>query len=515
MIFLLRVGALAFSAIAVMAAEDPSLLRTKIAEKLRIGKVKALQPLARLIRPRAEKHQTTLRQWYERGEYQRVADAKEFEARSERHLQTLSRGKVAQLDTPIIPSKPLTKSARPTKPTVLFFLTNSLPYTTSGYTHRSQKLLEQLQLNTIEAKAVTRLAYPVVIGEIPSGQTQVVNGVAYRRLIPWYYPRTSSARIKNAVDLLTEYAQEISATHLHTTTDYKNAIVVSQAANRLEIPWVYEVRGELENTWLARQPDSSARESYFYQRARAKEVEAMASAAAVVALSEVSKQSLMERGVAADKIIVIPNGVDKTVLAQPPGGVDTRAALGLPKGPLMGTVTSVVDYEGLDTFLHALVDLPDVSGVIVGDGVARPWLEQLARKLQISQRVFFMGNQQPADINQWYQALDVFVLPRRDIDVTRTVTPIKALTAQALGIPVVASDLPALVEVTGGLETYVPAGNAHALSDALRRVLAENGRFNSKAAQRQARLAQPERQQWLQARTWDALGARLAGLYTN
>ena len=49
----------------------------------------------------------------------------------------------------------------------------------------------------------------------------------------------------------------------------------------------------------------------------------------------------------------------------------------------------------------------------------------------------------------------------------RTVTPLKALQAQALGIPVIASDLPALREVTGGVESYVPGEDPKALAEAI------------------------------------------------
>ena len=44
------------------------------------------------------------------------------------------------------------------------------------------------------------------------------------------------------------------------------------------------------------------------------------------------------------------------------------------------------------------------------------------------------------------QALDVVVVPRKDFEVTRTVTPQKPAEAMALARPVVASDLPALRE---------------------------------------------------------------------
>ncbi len=63
--------------------------------------------------------------------------------------------------------------------------------------------------------------------------------------------------------------------------------------------------------------------------------------------------------------------------------------------------------------------------------------------------------------------LEVFVVPRHDTLVCRAITPIKALSAQVIGVPVVASDLLALREVTGGVEIYAPAGQADALAAAI------------------------------------------------
>lgn len=73
----------------------------------------------------------------------------------------------------------------------------------------------------------------------------------------------------------------------------------------------------------------------------------------------------------------------------------------------------------------------------------------------------------------WYSALDVFVVPRKDLPVTRTVTPMKTLQAQAFGIPVVSSDLPALREVTRGAGFYVSPENPSELAKGISCALQE------------------------------------------
>ncbi|WIM72126.1 glycosyltransferase [Corynebacterium suedekumii] len=152
----------------------------------------------------------------------------------------------------------------------------------------------------------------------------------------------------------------------------------------------------------------------------------------------------------------------------------------------------------LDTLIRSLEYLPeDYVVLIVGDGAARPELEALAKTLGLEDRVIFAGRQPSAGIWLWYAALDVFALPRRDTKVTRTVTPIKPLSAMALDVPVAASDLPALREVTGERATYVPAGDAQALASAIEKT-------------KDARQNGPE---WTRQRTWRANGERYQAMY--
>ncbi|AIK86860.1 hypothetical protein AR0_02195 [Corynebacterium glutamicum] len=384
---------------------------------------------------------------------------------------------------------------------VLHLLTNSLPYTNSGYTQRSHKVLRALKAHGVPAQAVTRLAYPLVVGKWPRSERELIDGVAYHRLLPNFYPGTRRKRHEKSVDKLVAMVREQHFSVIHTTTNFPNAIVASRVAQRCGVPWVYEVRGELERTWLSRLPielQEDAEHSEFYRLARQQETAYASAADAVVTLSEISRAQLIERGVDADKIHVIPNAVDEALLTTIYDRRQLREDLGLPvHRKIVGSVTSVVDYEGLDVLIRSLQYLPeDVMVLIVGDGVAKPALEQSAVELGVEDRVIFAGRKPATEITQWYGVLDAFIVPRQDTPVCRTVTPLKALQAQALGIPVIASDLPALREVTGGVESYVPAGDVRALAAAIESVKeTEAGK------------------QWVATRTWSAAAEEYEKLY--
>ncbi|VTR77846.1 glycosyltransferase family 4 protein [Cellulomonas hominis] len=379
-----------------------------------------------------------------------------------------------------VPAGPPPRRAAPARggPVALHLLTSSLPHTASGYALRSHAVLRAQSAAGIRVEAATRLGYPVSVGRLTARRTDVVDGVTYRRLLPSRQPATAVQRSVHTVELLRPVARALRPTVLHTTTPYGNGQVAAALASELGVPWVYEVRGLLEQTWVAGRPgtaqQAAAGASERFTLLRAQEAAVAASADHVVTLSETLRADLVLRGVAASRIAVVPNGVDGRLLTLPDEGpAATRRRLGLPgEGFWVGTVSSLVGYEGLDTLIDAVALLRrrgvDVRACVVGDGVARPELERHAHDAGVGGTVLFPGRVPSGEAPRWHQALDVFVVPRRDVEVCRRVTPLKPVEAMALGRPVVASDLPALAEVlAGGAGRLVPADEAVALADAI------------------------------------------------
>lgn len=389
---------------------------------------------------------------------------------------------------------------------VLYALTNSLPHSTAGYALRSHALIAELEEQGIRVSPLTRFGYPVSIGVFGAHAQDSVDGISYARSLPMWFPLSTTARLKQAVRNVVREAIANEVTVLHTTTPFDNALVVSRAAAQLGLPWIYEVRGEPELTWASQQELAGAQDPKAtpqFQQARANETAAMRSASAVVTLSEVSKQDIVARGVPAEKIFVVPNAVTAEVLDDQRSQQQCRAELGLdPNRKIIGVISSLVGYEGIDVALRALaLTDPEIHLLIVGDGEARPGLEELTDELGLRTRVRFVGSVPRQEVATWYAALDALLVPRLPFDVCRTVTPIKTLLASALGVPIIASDMPALREVTGGFETYFPAGDARSLAEKIEQVV------NAPAAR------SAEQQAWLRTRTWNASVSELIRAY--
>jgi glycosyltransferase involved in cell wall biosynthesis len=396
---------------------------------------------------------------------------------------------------------------------VLHLLTNSLPHTASGYAQRSHSVMVAQQESGWEVLAVTRLGYPVQVGKLLAGSSDVVDGVRYRRLLPSRLAPTMDARLQQQAEELLKVALEFKPSILHTTTHFVNGLVVRAVAEALGIPWVYEVRGQLADTWAASH-GPGARSSEKYRLFRERESAVMRDADLVVTLGHAMKANIVAAGIPGEKVLIAPNAVGGGFLREPLDPAAARRELGLPEdGLYIGTVSSLVAYEGLDDLVRAFAllaaEFSQLRLLVVGDGVSRPALEEQIRALGLADRAIFTGRV-PRELTPLYhQALDVFVVPRKDLDVTRAVTPLKPVEALASARPVVGSDLPALREIKddGGNGLLAAAEDPRELAHAISTLLSnESYRVEMGRSGRAAVLA---------GRTWAANATNLAARYAQ
>src|SRR5699024_2702 len=215
---------------------------------------------------------------------------------------------------------------------------------------------------------------------------------------------------------------------LHTTTHYVNGLATGAAATAAGLPWVYEVRGVLEETWAAGGSSSderaARRDSQRFALMRAKEIEVASAADAVITLGETMREHLIAGGVPAETITLIPNSVSEAVVdtdvTRAPAEV--RRSLGLPDdGVWVGTAASIVGYEGLDDLVDAGILArskgTDLRLLIAGDGVALPDLRERAAPL--GENAVFTGRVSQAQAIEYQLALDAIVVPRKDEPVCR------------------------------------------------------------------------------------------------
>lgn len=158
------------------------------------------------------------------------------------------------------------------------------------------------------------------------------------------------------------------------------------------------------------------------------EQKAFRQARVAIAVSEKIKAELEDINIPSDQIQVIFNGVDPQEFFP---NIDSRQKFGLPEGVTLALFAGDIrtNRKNLDTVLKALVKVPELHLVVVGDTNRSPY-PHLTESLKLSERVHFLGFRR--DIAQIMHAVDLFVFPSRYEACTLVL-----LEAMASGLPVI------------------------------------------------------------------------------
>lgn len=211
-----------------------------------------------------------------------------------------------------------------------------------------------------------------------------------------------------------------------------------------------------------------------------------------------------------ERVVPIPNGVDAATFRPGPADEAILRRYRVPPLPVVlfvGSMDRAHYFKGIPTLLRALAQLPEVAGLLVGDGDLRPEYERLAAELGLAGRVRFAGRVEAGDLPQLYRAADVFVLPS---ETRGEAFGIVLLEAMASGCPVIAADLPGVRSVVApevdGL--LVPPKDPAALAAKIAHVLALEPSARRAMGAAGRRKVEAEY-------SWERVGDRLESLYRS
>lgn len=231
---------------------------------------------------------------------------------------------------------------------------------------------------------------------------------------------------------------------LHAHSPALNALAALRVGRRLGIPVVYEIRAFWEDA--AADLGTGRTGGLRYRLSRALETYVVRRADAVTTICEGLRSDIEARGVAPERITVIPNAVNLNHFeASRPRDNALALQLGVGRGPTLGFVGSFYAYEGLELLLQAMPQLieahPGLRLLLVGGGPQEEMLKQCAKRLGIASHVIFAGRVPHEEVTCYYSVIDVLVYPRLAMRLTDLVTPLKPLEAMAQGRLVVASNV--------------------------------------------------------------------------
>lgn len=324
---------------------------------------------------------------------------------------------------------------------ILHVLDHSVPLH-SGYSFRTRAILEEQRALGWETEHVTgpkqgRCEEPV----------EVVDGLRFHRtsavagsLLP-----EPLAVIRGLERRVEELIRTLRPEVIHAHSPALNGVAAIRAGRRHGLPVVYEVRAFWEDAAVdhGTTTEGSAR----YRLTRALESWVMRRSQAVTCICEGLRGEIVSRGLAPERVTVIPNAVDPERFATNLARDERLAsALGLGAGPVIGFIGSFYAYEGLDLIIEALPAIrerhPGARALLVGGGPQADRLREQARRAGLpAGAVVFTGRVGHERITDYYGLLDVLVYPRRSMRLTELVTPLKPLEAMAQGRLVAASDI--------------------------------------------------------------------------
>ena len=162
---------------------------------------------------------------------------------------------------------------------------------------------------------------------------------------------------------------------------------------------------------------------------------------------------------------VVPNAVDIDRFNPQNKGDFIRDKFVEDDEPLALFVGRLVPHKGIGILIRALEYLQNGKLLIIGDGPYLNWLKQLTKKLDIEERVVFVGPISDYWLPAYYAATDVVVLPSTS---RLEAFGIVGLEAMASGKPLILSDIPGVRDVISSDEGFIvepldPEAVAHAL----------------------------------------------------
>jgi glycosyltransferase involved in cell wall biosynthesis len=217
----------------------------------------------------------------------------------------------------------------------------------------------------------------------------------------------------------------------------------------------------------------------------------------IVVLTSFIKTALIDSGIAAAKISVAPDGVDLAEFDLDVSQGEARQKLNLPSDKKLAVYTGhLYDWKGAQTIADAAKYLPADAQVVFVGGTAED-VEKFKEKNNNIENIIIAGHQPHSQIPLYLKAADVLVLPNSGKEkISQFYTsPLKMFEYMASGVPIVASDLPALREILNeNNSVLVEPDNPGALAEGIKMILADNQQAQKISHQS---LAEAQNYSWL------------------
>ncbi len=204
----------------------------------------------------------------------------------------------------------------------------------------------------------------------------------------------------------------------------------------------------------------------------------------IVAVSAAVKERVLACGVPAERVTVLPNGVDTTRFHPGVSKQPIQERYGLAGKSVIGFVGSLKPWHGMDFLLDAfeqtVAALPEAVLLIVGNGPGMADLQLRVAHESLEGRVILAGHVPHAEIPGYLAAMDLTVAPYAAQD-GFYFSPMKIVESLAAGRPVVAPNLGQIADLiqSGVTGLLYPPGDREAFSRQIVSLLNDRPRLHA------------------------------------
>jgi len=374
----------------------------------------------------------------------------------------------------------------------ILFLTDNFPPEVNAPASRTFEHCREW-VNLGEQVTVITCAPNFPKGKVFSGyrnrlwQTETMEGIRVIRV--WTYITANEGFVRRSLDYLSFMVVATIASLwirkvdvvIGTSPQFFTVCAAYVVGLLKHVPWVFELR----DIW----PESikavgSMQDGPLYRMLERLELFLYKKANRIIALTQSFKKELIARGVEADKIDVVTNGVDLSLFKPRNKNVALVQSLGLENQFIAGYIGTIGMAHGLETLIEAAEIIQNISNnqnqnhnikiLLLGDGARKESLKQLAKDKGLS-NLIFIDTVSKAEVADYWSLLDISIIHLKKDPLFEKVIPSKLFECMAMGIPVLHGVLGESAEIVNSLgvgKTISPESSQELAKELLR--LAKN-----------------------------------------
>lgn len=326
-----------------------------------------------------------------------------------------------------------------------------------------------------------------------------------------YYNRFSSSFLEQAM----QERYKVDVVYGHTPLHF--AYAAMQFAKKFRIPFIHEAHALIHDVIIENENKGfkSIYHKFFKSLILKYEATIFKNSKIIISQTPFVKERIQEvYNISADKIAVIPNGVD-TNLFDPSLHRESRRNI----RQQMGWQNKVVflysglfdQINGIDFFLDALLKIsPDIEKKMKVVFLGRGPLQQNVEKAAIyHEHVEYLGKIPYEKMPAYYAAADVFVIPRPSCEAAETLMPMKLYEAMSMKKIVLVSSVKPMAEAVenGALGVIYPKGDIDTFIKAISDLVIQPEGYDE--------LTENSRRKVVAECTWQKAHTKLMEIYSS